>query len=108
MCCGSVDCNGVLSEFSPEWTRRWKPENNAGCGCGCQACKNDCDTPSMALPGSPLAEWEAIYGKVMTTITFEQNEFGKVVQKVEKTVCPKKSTGTKRKECCSFRYRVLR
>jgi hypothetical protein len=105
MCCGSESCGGVLSEFSPEFTRQWKPQNNNGCGCS--GGRNDCDKPSLAIPGSPLAQWEAIYGKLITTVTFEQDQNGRMFQVVTKTACPSK-TISKKVTCCAMRYRVSR
>jgi hypothetical protein len=106
MCCGVEGCGGVLSEFSPEFTRQWKPQNNSGCGCGGD--RNDCSKPSLARPGSPLAEWEAIYGKLITTVTVEQDGNGRMFQVVVKTACPLKDIKPKKVTCCSARYRVVR
>lgn len=93
------------SQSSLEYTRRRKPENTQGCGCGKSA--NTCDTPSQAVEGSPLYEWEQIHGKLVTTVKVELNDEGRFVQVVEKKPCPPKikphSYG-----CCSVSYKIIR
>jgi hypothetical protein len=96
------------NEFQPEYRKQWKPESNTGC-CSNGSSRNDCDQPSLARAGSPLAEWEAIYGKLVTIITYEQDDQGHSFQKVEKIPCPLKSTNRpSRHGCCSFRYKTIR
>ena len=90
--------------FSPEYTKKQKPQNHNGCGC--IGNNNDCDSPSIAPIGSPLYNWEQIYGKLVTNITFVQDEFGHKIQIVEKTPCPIKSKSKKSTGCCSLRYRT--
>jgi hypothetical protein len=93
------------NESSIEYTRRRKPENNQGCGCG--NVENTCETPSQALEGSPLYEWEQIYGKLVTTVKMERNPEGKMVQVVEKKPCPPKSK-PHTYGCTSTTYRINR
>lgn len=99
-CCGSG-----RNPTSPEYTRRYKPENNAGCGC---RGINSCDTPSLAEEGSALYEWEQIYGKLVTTISFQQDAYGRKVQVVTKTPCPKSNSESSTHGCCALRYKVIR
>lgn len=98
-CCN----NGYLSVNSLEFKRRYKLENSSAC---CQHGPNTCSTPSLAEVDSPLWKWEQIYGKLVTTVRFEQNEFGRTVQIVEKIPC---GIEIKRKKdrCCSFVYKNL-
>lgn len=99
-CCGQYDNKNRI-----EHERFFKPENNNGCACG----KNgDCTTPSRAVPGSPLWNWEQKYGKLVTTVTFEQDEWGHTVQRVEKKPCPIESKKRNTSGCCSLRYKVVR
>jgi hypothetical protein len=93
------------TESSLEFTRRRKPQNNQGCGCGRGA--NTCDTPSLALEGSPLYEWEQLHGKLVTTVKTELNAEGKWVQVVEKKPCPPKSKKHSY-GCVSLSYRINR
>lgn len=96
-------CTGnFLSVQSLEYQRRYKYENSAGC---CPHGPNTCSTPSLAEEGSALWNWEQIYGKLITNITFEQDETGRMVQRVEKIPC---GIEIKRKKhrCCSFRYKI--
>lgn len=102
MSCGSCGGGGP-SKYSPEFTRRQKPESNQGC-CPCHGASS-CDTPSLASDGSPLAKWEAIYGKLITTVKTVQDEWGHTVQIVEKKTCPLPPERV-RKICCSLRYKV--
>lgn len=92
------------SPFSIEYQRRKKPENNNGCGCSTGP--NTCETPSLAIEGSPLYIWEQKYGKLVTTVTLEQDLFGKKIQVVKKNPC--KNVDKKRKNCISSFYRVIR
>ena len=105
MSCG-VGCSGGPTRFSPEYTRQWKPENNAGCACSNR--QNTCGTPSLAKEGSALWNFEQTYGKVVTKITLRQDEFGHTVQIVEKTLCPIEPERPTRAACCSVRYRTNR
>jgi len=99
--CGSND-----NPNRPEHKRFFKPENNNGCGCG--GGNGNCDTPSLAKEGTPLWNWEQIYGKLVTTITFEQDEWGRTVQKVEKKPCGLPPVKSRNQRCCSLRYKVVR
>lgn len=92
------------SEFSIEYQRRKKPENNNGCGCG--RIENTCNTQSLAIEGSPLFVWEQKYGKLVTTVTLEQDSYGKKIQIVEKKPC--KIVEKSKKTCCSAFYKVIR
>jgi hypothetical protein len=92
------------SKFSIEYQRRKKPENHNGCGCGSRAV-NDCETESLAAEDSPLYNWEKKYGKLVTTVTLEQDSFGRKVQVVEKKPC-KKEIKVK-KTCCSVSYKAV-
>ncbi len=103
MCCS----NCGPSRFSPEFTKRYKPQNHRGCSCG-SGNDNKCDSESLAPVGSPLYEWEQIYGKLITTVKFIQNEWGETVQVVEKTPCPKLTERQHTRSCCSLRYKVRR
>jgi hypothetical protein len=105
MSCGA-GCGDWPNEHQPEFKRQWKPENNSGCSCSND--RNSCKTPSLAKKGSPLWEWEQIHGKLITTVTFEQNAEGRMVQKVVKTACPIEVKHTSRHGCCTVRYRVNR
>lgn len=102
MACNSCSPNRSSIEF----IRRFKPENNTGCCCGGHS--NDCNKPSLAREDSALWQWEQIHGRLITTVTSIQDESGHTVQVVKKTVCPLKTTETRRKACCSFGYRILR
>jgi len=107
MSCG-VGCSGGPSKYSPEFNKKWKAENNAGCCCN-GSDRNNCDKPSIARKGSPRWEWEQKYGKIITKIIFEQDSQGHTVQRVEKTVCPpEEPKRPNRTGCCSLRYRVQR
>ncbi len=104
--CGQ-GCGGP-SKDSLEFTRRWKPENNNGCGCSGSG-RNDCSKPSIARVGSPLWQWEQIYGKLITKIIHTQDEDGHDIVTIEKTPCPlPETTRPSRNGCCSFVYRVKR
>lgn len=107
MSCGQGGCSDGASPFSPEYKRYWKPENNAGCCCT-GSDRNKCDKPSLAKPGSPLAKWEAIHGKVITRVLFEQDAQGHPTVRIEKLVCPIPDDKPSRYGCCSLRYRVQR
>lgn len=101
-----MGCGCGSSKNNPEFNRRWKQENNTGCCVGSR--DNSCDAPSLAAAESPLAEWEAKYGKLRTTVTFVQNEFGHTVQVVEKKPCPLEVAVPKRNDCCTLRYKIVR
>jgi hypothetical protein len=103
MSCG-VGCGGSGSSLPgfPEYIRPWKPENNAGCCCGGS---RGCDTASLARPGSALAAWEKVHGKVYTNVWFELDTAGRTVQRVEKKTCPVETPRASRHGCCSVRYR---
>jgi hypothetical protein len=98
------------SNFEPgvsslEYQRRRKPENNNGCACG--RAENTCDTPSLALEGSPLYLWEQKYGKLVTTVTVELDENGRKIQVVEKKPCPP-PPDKRNYTCCSLGYKIIR
>lgn len=90
---------------SLEYQRRRKPENGNSCGCASPA--NTCDSPSLAIEGSPLYLWEQKYGKLVTTIKEIPDENGKMVKIIEKKPCPPQEK-TKNPDCCSLKYRVTR
>jgi hypothetical protein len=93
-------------EFSPEFNKQFKPENNAGCGV---SDPETCDTPSIAAEGSALKKWEEEHGRVITTIVpRELGDDGRFHQTFEKTVCPKPVEKSGPVTCCSFRYKVVR
>ena len=98
-------CKGCTpGEFSPEYQKGFKPENNSGCGVG----NTGCGTPSKVLAGTPRYEWEQIYGKLVTVLHTESNENGQRSIRVERTVCDLDSTRTVSTGCCSLRYKVVR
>lgn len=90
---------------SLEFQRRYKPENNSGC---CSSTTGDCSTPSMAIDGSPRANWEATHGKLVTTVTETQDAVGHPVTEIVRTACPVPTTLNEKAACCSFRYKVIR
>ena len=95
------------SKNSPEYYKKFKPENNSGCACGGPN-TNDCDQPSTAIEGSPRWEWEQEHGKLITNIVKKIGDDGRFFLDVEKVPCGKPNTRQKRKGCCSLRYRVVR
>lgn len=99
MCCG-----GSPSTEAPEYNKRFKSENNGGC-----CCKglDSCDYPSKAREGSPLWEWEQIYGRLIGEFTEEIGPDGRKHMVYRKTTCPEVSKPRK-KGCCSLKYRVIR
>lgn len=104
MCCSGY--GGSDNKNFPEFTKPFKRQNSAGC---CNAGnRNDCDSPSLAKAGSPLARWEAVHGKLITKVWFERDTSGREVQKVEKTACPLETKRPSRHGCCSLSYRVKR
>lgn len=102
MSCG---CGTGPSKYSPEYTRRYKPENNVGCCCGSTG---NCDTPSRALEGTPRWEWEQEYGKLVTKIVVEQDLDGIYREKVKREPCPLSKSSVKNNNCCIFRYKIQR
>lgn len=100
-CCGQLPNRNRI-----ESVRVFKPENNSGCDCG--SSNKGCDTPSRARKDSPLWKWEQIYGKLVTTVTVEQDQWGKTVVMVEKKPCPPESGRKYTDGCCSLRYKVVR
>lgn len=106
MSCG-FGCGGGPSRYSPEYYRPYKPTNNAGCACSGND-RNSCDRPSLAKEGSPLWEWEQIHGKLITKITYSQDDQGHRIVLIEKTTCPPKVESPSRHGCCSVGYRVNR
>lgn len=90
------------SKSSLEYTRRQKPQNHSGCGCRGKA--QTCSDPSFAISGSYLDNWEKKYGKVVTTVTLEQDDFGKKKQIVKKTLC-EKIKKPRNYGCCNFVYK---
>ena len=99
MCCYS--CGPYKNSL--EFQRRYKPQNNKSCGC--VGPNNICGEPSSAIEGSPLYNWEQIYGKLIKNITYEQSPNGKLIQIVKKTTCPiiKKNRNV---SCCSINYTI--
>ena len=94
----------MTSQFSPEHTRLFKPENNGGCGI-----KNEgCNTPTLAIEGTPRWEWEQIYGKLVTYFALRSDENGHSYQLVERIPCPLDTKKTYESSCCSVRYKVIR
>lgn len=103
-----LGCNGEPSRFSPEYNKQWKAQNNAGCACS-GTDRNNCDKPSTAKEGSPLWEWEQIYGKLITKIIHTQDDQGHRITTIEKIPCPVKIPDSpNRHRCCSVSYRVNR
>ena len=102
MTCGS---NCGPGQWSPEYNRYFKPENNNGC-----ACSGDrgCDAPSNARDGSPKHAWEQIYGKLVTYFYKESDENGHSYVRIERRTCPVEKTQPKRNNCCSLRYKIVR
>lgn len=97
-----MGCSGCgRSRYSPEY-RKYKPENTTGC---CNPINRKCDGVSNAVKDSPLWNWEQEYGKLLTTVTFVQDEYGHTVQKVEKTPCPKSNPQVKISSCCKIIYK---
>jgi hypothetical protein len=108
MCCGGLGSGCEPNEFQPEFAKQWKRESNSGC-CSNGADRNDCNKPSFAQAGSPLANWEAIYGKLVTRITYEKDVLtGHESQKIEKIACKNEVSRPSRHGCCSFSYRNVR
>ncbi len=102
---GACGCTFQTVPGSLEFQRRYKPENNSGCCC---TTTGDCSTPSRAVEGSPRADWEAIYGKLVTTITQTFDAQGHNVWLIERTACPIETVLNEKPACCSFRYKVVR
>ena len=101
-----MGCKGCgPGEYSPEYTKQFKPENNDGCGCGGN---KGCDYPSVAKEGSPRWEWEQIYGKLVTYFSYIADENGHRRVHIERLPCPPKPKKMGTATCCSFRYRVSR
>jgi hypothetical protein len=92
-------------DFSPERNKRFKPENNAGCGV---YDPETCDKPSLAPEGSALYEWEKIHGRVITVVEYALGEDGRFAHTLEKTLCPLPVEKSGPVRCCSFRYKVVR
>jgi hypothetical protein len=100
-----MGCRGCgPGEYSPEYGKQFKPENNGGCG----QKNTGCDTPSNAKEGSPRWEWEQIYGKLVTYFIPMSDENGHTYTHIERLPCPKKTKKMGTAACCSFRYRVVR
>lgn len=106
MACGQ-NCGLSKSENSPEYQKDFKAENNSG-SCGCGNGDNDCSTPSNAREGSPLWEWEQIYGKLVTYFTKEFDENGRSYTKIERKPCPKEIKRSGQNRCCSVKYKISR
>lgn len=98
-------CGPGPSEYSPEHNKVFKFENNAGCCC---SGNGDCDTPSRAREGSPLWKWEQIHGKLVTIFTTLSDVNGHSYVQIERKSCPASQTRSRRTDCCSIRYRVIR
>ena len=107
MYCG-FGCGGNgPSKYSPEYQKKQKLENNAGCSCSGNG-RNDCNEPSLAREGSPRWQWEQKYGKLVTKIIHTTDEQGHETVTVLKTPCPAVQSDKVKKTCCSFNYRVNR
>ncbi len=98
-------CSGSPGKWSPEYTKKFKPENNKDC-CGSQS--QDCSTPSNARENSVLWEWEQTHGKLITSVTFEQDGHGHTVQVIRKFTCPLPVVDPRAKICTSMTYRISR
>ncbi len=92
------------SEYSPEFTRQFKPENNAGCGV---KDTNECDDPSLAREDSALWNWEQEHGRLITEAKMIYID-GRSTIIFQKIACPKPVTKSGPASCCSFRYKVTR
>ena len=102
---GACGCTFQTVPGSLEFQRRYKPENNSGCCC---TNTGDCTVPSRAVDGSPRANWEKIYGKLVTTITETQDAVGHPVTEIVRTGCGVTTTLNEKTACCSLRYKVTR
>jgi len=100
-----VTYGNAPGEWSPEYDRRFKAENNNGCGCSGD---RGCDTPSNASEGSPRYEWEQIYGKLVTYFYKEADVNGHSYVRIERRTCPVEENRPRQNSCCSLRYRVIR
>lgn len=98
-------CCGFLSENSPEYNKRYKPESNSGCCKGGGA--DNCSQPSKAANGSPLWNWEQKYGKLVDTVYQKLGEDGRFYLFHEKTAC-QKVVNKKKNGCCSMKYKIIR
>jgi len=98
-------CSPGPSQYSPEYDRQFKFENNAGCCCDNNG---DCDTPSRAKEGSPLWKWEQVHGKLITVFTMLSDTNGHSYTHIERKVCPLSKPKRQRKDCCVLKYRVVR
>jgi hypothetical protein len=87
-------CNGP-GRWSPEYNKKWKPENNSGCSCGGKSL--GCNNPSLALTDSPRWQWEQVHGKLVTNFTWENDDNGHIVMKITRTPCPKTSPQTSKR-----------
>ena len=101
-----MGCGGNCgpSQYSPEYTRQFKPENHSGCGV---SDTNKCEDPSLAVEGSPLWKWEQEYGRLITETKMVHIN-GRSTIIFQKVPCPKKVEKSGPAVCCSFRYKVIR
>lgn len=97
-------CARFNSKYSPEYRKFFKPENNVGCGVRSLGC----DTPSLAMEGTPRYEWEQIHGKLVTTLTYSQDAQGHPVTLIERHPCPQEERSQRHPTCCSLKYSVVR
>lgn len=108
MSCG-FGCGGDgPSKYSPEYTKKQKFENNAGCGCSGDG-RNDCSKPSLARVNSSLWLWEQKYGKLITKIIHTMDDQGHETVTIQKIPCPVVPPARpNRYGCCTSSYRVNR
>lgn len=92
-------------EFSPEFNKKFKPENNAGCGA---SDPETCDTPSIAREGSALWEWEKEHGRVVTLVRLVLGADGRSFEEFVKAVCPLPIVKSGPVRCCALRYKVVK
>lgn len=98
-------CRGCTpKESSPEYNKRFKPENNSGCGI---KDPETCDTQSLATEGSALFEWEKKHGRVITETKMVHID-GRSTIIFRKIVCPKTVKKSGPASCCSFKYKIIR
>lgn len=96
MCCENS------SRYSPEYGRRYKPENHSGCG----IINGGCDEPSKAIKGSPRWNWEQIYGKLVTRFETTVDKNGHTVYKVVREPCGATTQKRGTSSCMSAKYRI--
>jgi hypothetical protein len=99
-CCGGGD----PSRSAPEYNKRYKAENSAGCCC---TGLDNCSKPSKARKGSALWNWEQEHGRLIGTFTEEIAPDGRKRIVFSKTTCAE-TKSSKSKTCCSLSYKVTR